>query len=388
MKSFQILLPVVLIAAFLAGCADLIEPLDSIDGNDTPETAILFPRLPQVQQGTVSVSADVDYFRFVLSSPRHVAVTLAVPDDKDYNLYLMDSHDSIVGLSRGANGVTESIDIPHLNAGTYFIKILSENGAYSETQLYRLSAADADTGQTPNLHLSLGNPSQSETHIASPRNYLIARSQYAVSYDNVRRIPNWCAWHLNKNWLGTIARQDNFKTDILPAGWYAVKDGDYTGSGYDRGHMCPSGDRNAVPSDNVSTFYMTNILPQASDNNQGPWVELESYCRDLAGEGYELFIMSGHYDSLKTIASGKVTVPVRVWKIIVVLPHEETTPDQVTTLTRVIAVDMPNTDGIRSTSWKSYRTSVDQIETSTGYDFLNRVPAEIQSVIESQVDNK
>ena len=54
--------------------------------------------------------------------------------------------------------------------------------------------------------------------------------------------------------------------------------------------------------------------------------------------------------------------------------------------TRVIAVDMPNSIGIKS-DWKVYRVSVDKIESATGYDFLSKVPKEIQDVIESRVDN-
>lgn len=34
-----------------------------------------------------------------------------------------------------------------------------------------------------------------------------------------------------------------------------------------------------------------------------------------------------------------------------------------------------------------YRTTVDAIENSTGYDFLSNVSASIQSAVEAQVDN-
>ena len=37
---------------------------------------------------------------------------------------------------------------------------------------------------------------------------------------------------------------------------------------------------------------------------------------------------------------------------------------------------------------KIYRTSVDQIESCTGYDFFSAVSPSIQSVIESKVDNQ
>ena len=49
---------------------------------------------------------------------------------------------------------------------------------------------------------------------------------------------------------------------------------------------------------------------------------------------------------------------------------------------------MPNTQGIRTADWKTYRVSVDQVETLTGYDFFSNVPTTIQNVIESVVDNQ
>jgi len=49
---------------------------------------------------------------------------------------------------------------------------------------------------------------------------------------------------------------------------------------------------------------------------------------------------------------------------------------------------MPNQQGIRANDWKSYRVSVDQIEALTGYDFFSNVSVDIQSIIESRVDNQ
>src|SRR3712207_7695451 len=43
------------------------------------------------------------------------------------------------------------------------------------------------------------------------------------------------------------------------------------------------------------------ILPQAPDNNQGPWVQLEEYSRDLARRGNELYITSGVIGSRGTL---------------------------------------------------------------------------------------
>jgi endonuclease G len=244
------------------------------------------------------------------------------------------------------------------------------------------------------VHLTMGNPSGATTSTANSNNYLMEKSQYALSYSNSKRIANWVSWQLNSSWLGSAPRQDDFRADTtLPSGWYRVTSSDYTGSGFDRGHMTPSADRTNTISNNSATFLMTNMVPQAPDNNQGYWAQLENYSRTLVNQGNELYIISGSYGqggsgsngSASTIAGGKIVVPARLWKIIVV-----TTPGTgvsgVNSNTRVIAIDTPNTQGNRSTSWGNFRTTVDAIESKTGYDFLSNVSSSLQSVIETRVD--
>ncbi len=55
--------------------------------------------------------------------------------------------------------------------------------------------------------------------------------------------------------------------------------------------------------------------------------------------------------------------------------------------TRVIAISVPNNQTVNSMPWYNYRTSVDNIEAATGYDFLSSVDAIIQNSIEAQVDS-
>lgn len=238
------------------------------------------------------------------------------------------------------------------------------------------------------VHLTMGNPSAAVTDVNSPFNYLMEKSTYCLSYHRDNRRPNWVSWHLDTSWLGTTARQDDFRADTtLPAGWYRVQAGDYSGSGYDRGHMCPSGDRTKTVSDNSSTFLMTNMIPQAPTNNQVTWASLESYCRTLANQGNELYIISGGYGTSGFIGSGMVALPTTTWKVIMVLPNGSNDVSRVTTSTRLIAVSMPNDNSVIS-DWRVYRVRVDDVEAMTGYDFFANVPVSIQSVIESTVDNQ
>lgn len=238
------------------------------------------------------------------------------------------------------------------------------------------------------VHLTLGNPSGAVADAASFDNYLLVKPQYALAYDRDRGTPVWTSWHLDPTWLGSAPRQDDFRADTaLPAGWYRVQGTDYSGSGYDRGHMTPSADRTQTIADNSSTFLMTNMIPQLPANNQGPWASLESYCRTLAGAGNELYVVSGGYGTQGTIAGGRVTVPSQTWKVIIVLASGTGDAARVTTSTRAIAVVMPNSGAINS-DWRTYRVSVDQVEALTGFDFFANVADPAENLIEALVDNQ
>jgi endonuclease G len=257
------------------------------------------------------------------------------------------------------------------------------------------SAQTSDATATRDGNLTMGNPSGAVANSANYWNYLVTKSQYTMSYHRDRGTPNWVSWHLSSAWLGSTARQDNFGPDnSLPSGWYRVTSTSYTGSGFDRGHQCPSADRTGSVADNSATFLMSNMIPQAPNNNQRTWANLENYCRTLVEAGNELYIICGSYGKggtgsngyATTLDAGRVTVPARVWKVIVVLPNGSGDASRVTTSTRVIAINTPN-DNSLSTTWGTYRTTVDAIEQATGYDLLSAVPTAVQTTIEARVDS-
>jgi endonuclease G, mitochondrial len=244
----------------------------------------------------------------------------------------------------------------------------------------------------PNPNLLLGNPSQATA--IDRNNLLISRPQYALSYNADRGIPNWTSWQLNQSWLGNLPRRPFMPDTNLGPGIPVVTQNDYNGSGFDRGHMVPAADRNRTTEDSQSVFLMSNILPQAPDNNQGPWEKLESYSRDLVRQGKELYIIAGGTGDggigktgpATTIARGKVAVPKMTWKVIVVLDAPSVMP-VITSKTRVIAVMMPNEQGIKDMPWQNYRVSVDAVEAITGYDLLSTVPKRTQTALEKRVDS-
>lgn len=233
-----------------------------------------------------------------------------------------------------------------------------------------------------NINVALGIPTDSDT----TDDYLIFRSQYVLSYNKNRNVANWVSWELNKDWFGDVSRYSgNFITDTtLPAGYYRVKHSDYTNSGFDRGHLVMSEERTKTVEDNKATFILTNILPQTPDLNRGVWLNFENYCNSLAlDDNKELFIIAGGIFHSQNSINGLVAIPDSCFKIVVVLERGKGLKD-ISTSTEVIAVVMPNIDGVRSESWEKYKTTVRRVENSTGYNFLSSVPIDIQNVIETK----
>jgi endonuclease G, mitochondrial len=140
---------------------------------------------------------------------------------------------------------------------------------------------------------------------------------------------------------------------------------------------------------------MTNMIPQAPMNNQRTWNHLEDYSRDLVQAGNEVYVLMGSYGRggtgtnglVQTLDQGRVTVPKRVWKVLVVLPAGPNDLQRISAgQARLIAIDTPNDNGVQP-DWAPYRTSIDAIENATGLDLLSLLPVEAQARLEAQVDN-
>lgn len=244
--------------------------------------------------------------------------------------------------------------------------------------------------------LLFGNPTNAVANTSVPNNYLMIKPQYSLSYNNSTREPNWTAWRLDSTWIGSSGRTGNFAPDTtLPPGFVRVDPSDYSEPVYDRGHMCPSGDRTRSSTDNAATFLMTNMVPQLPDNNQGPWADFENYCRTLAGQGKEIYIISGPAGTIdngsgmpKTIGANNVVVPKWTWKVVLILPNGTDDLHRVGKYTRVFGVIMSNEAITRTSPWRNFRVTVDQVEALTGYDFFSALPVNLQTRLESQPDTQ
>lgn len=248
-------------------------------------------------------------------------------------------------------------------------------------------------GDTGLVNRLLGMPSAASA--LTPEDFLMDKHYFVLSYNKSRAIANWVSWHLDSYCLGQVKRyKGSFITDTtLPKDWYAVRHSDYTRSGFDRGHTCPSSDRTRSVAANKATFVLTNIFPQAPRNNQITWKELETYERALVAEGKEVYIVAGTYGTGGTGKAGekdnlknKVTVPARTWKVLLVLDEGGEDIQRIDTQTRVIAVDMPNTQTL-SPRWQDYIVSAQEIEDKTGYHFFTNIKEDIRRVLIRKKDS-
>ena len=254
--------------------------------------------------------------------------------------------------------------------------------------VWSFNVATGPSVESAEIHLAMGNPSNAT--LADPNNYLLSKPEMAISYNRDKGTPNWTSWHLSDDWKGSTPRIDEFRPDPqLPSTWYRVNQYDYTGSGFNRGHVMPSDDRDGSRPLNQSTFLMTNMMPQAPNQNSGPWGAFEGYLRTQLPT-YEIYIVSGPYGvggtgsngSATTIAGGKITVPSHTWKVALLLPKASGNDvARVTAATKTIGVIMPNVNNPNS-DWNTYKTTVRAVEQLTGYNFFSEVEDAVENAIE------
>src|SRR5678815_4793860 len=135
-----------------------------------------------------------------------------------------------------------------------------------------------------------------------------------------------------------------------------------------------------------STYLFDNIVPQASDLNQGPWALFENFLGDEARlNNKEVYIIAGVAGNKGTLKNeGRVVIPTSTWKVAMIMGRDQGLEDihDYRDL-EVIAVNMPNEPGVRDVDWSTYLTTVDAIESLTGYDLLALLPNEVEAAVES-----
>lgn len=211
----------------------------------------------------------------------------------------------------------------------------------------------------------------------STTNEVYEHKTYAFSYSEEHEQSEWVAYYIDNNDV-TKANYDRpfFEQDPL----VTTKSADwrnYKNSGYDRGHLCPAGDRKESYEDYTETFFTSNISPQEHEFNSGVWNRLEEKTRYWATKNDGLYVVTGGVlsDNLKTIGKEDVSVPNYFYKVLLSKDG-----------TRMIGFLVPHENSDKPLY--EFVVSVDQIEKMTGIDFYPKLDDTIETKLEGKSDYK
>ena len=204
---------------------------------------------------------------------------------------------------------------------------------------------------------------------------------YAVGYSYRHKIPVWAAYRItdgSANGLN-VDRQDDFRVNPEIPAQYQSRKSDYRGSGYDRGHMAPSGSIDYSPEANSETFYLSNMVPQRPGFNrdgfghEGIWGYLENEVRDWVNERGEVYVVSGAIATGGVTIGEGVSVPEAFYKIVIDLKKGDS-----------IAFLMPHKDDLRDRA-AHFIVSIDQIEEKSQLDLFQRIVDEQEEALEGHI---
>lgn len=203
---------------------------------------------------------------------------------------------------------------------------------------------------------------------------LVDYEYFNVNFNPTLHIPNWVSWELTREETSGSESRSKFKADLNVTGCPTPRD--YTGSGYDRGHMVPAADMKWNPDAMTRCFYMTNMCPQVHALNGGTWQKLEDKCRIWAKADSAIVIICGPVLSEEPdefIGSTGVAVPKAFFKV-VCSPYANPP--------RGIGFIMPN--GKVPGGLQAAAVSIDQVEELTGHDFFSALPDSIENAMEAE----
>lgn len=210
---------------------------------------------------------------------------------------------------------------------------------------------------------------------------VIRHKGYVLSYSETNEQAEWVAYELKKselNYNNNDFKRPFFIEDPM------VKTGsadwkNYRRSGYDKGHLCPAGDRKFSKLLFEETFYTSNISPQKHDFNEGVWNRLEQKVRYWASKYDGIHVVTGGVleKNLPAIGDEDVTVPKYFYKVLL---------DNYNGKYKMIAFLVPHQDSEKPLY--EFVVSVDQIEKMTGIDFFPKLNDKEEIVLEKNSDYK
>ena len=228
---------------------------------------------------------------------------------------------------------------------------------------------------------------------------------YSVEWDNTKVANRWTCYQLHEgNTLSTTDRNDDFKADDDVAVSPILED--YRNSGFSRGHLCPSADRQCTKEQNKQTFFLTNMQPQWQEHNGVLWKNLEDLVRNFATDDSKT---DAHCDTLYVVKAATITDKVTINDAEVDgiyadrcvggegHEHELIVPkyfymallhyNKATDTYHAIAFwTLHEKAADKNKNYGDYAISIDELEKRTGIDFFCNLPDVVEKEVEAEVD--
>jgi endonuclease G len=225
---------------------------------------------------------------------------------------------------------------------------------------------------------SFKNPETFNFLPTSTSGKIYTHDAYSFSYVEEHEQSEWVAYELNDSDFSNRNDFDRpyFNQDPLvdskSADWR-----NYKNSEYNKGHLCPAGDRKKSYDLYKETFFTSNASPQLYEFNAGIWNRLEQKTRYWASKNNGLYVVTGGVltEQLKSIGREDVSVPEYFYKILL-------TKD----LKKMIGFLVPHKES--KSALYEYTVSVDEIEKVTGIDFFPGLEDSLENELEKYANYK
>jgi len=244
---------------------------------------------------------------------------------------------------------------------------------------------DVDVNSDSSSRILIANESFSTSEFSendaptSTTGVIIKHEYFSLSYSETHEQAEWVAYellkkHLSKNEIERPYFIDDPSVKTKSADWQ-----NYKNSGYDRGHLCPAGDRRFSSVAYNETFFTSNISPQDHQFNAGIWNRLEQKARFWADKFDGVYVVTGPVlkEGLNTIGTEHVSVPEEFYKIIVDVSNGNY---------KALAFLIPNEPS--NNSFYDFVVPIDFIEEKTRIDFFPNLSESIELRMEATVDLK
>ena len=165
-----------------------------------------------------------------------------------------------------------------------------------------------------------GIPPQINQNTLNSNTQNLCFEEFALKHSGISKGPLWVAEYLSPEKVANkVKRQGEFHAESRLPPSKRAELSDYKGSGYDRGHLAPSGDM-STKSAQQDSFSLANMVPQNPKNNQQAWRNIEEAVRQVVQNSNEpAYLITGVAflnAKVPTIGTNQVLVPSHLYKAV------------------------------------------------------------------------